>query len=203
MTTLTATLVADGPSDRVLLPVISFLLDAYCDEPYRLQFAEGLHAGPLEQKVNRAIQLYPCELLLVHRDAETASVVDREHEIIEACRELHAGLHCIQIIPVRMTESWLLLDERAIYGAAGNPNGQALFALPAADQLESLPDPKAVLLGALIAAKDIGANRRRRFRPEQHRHRVSELIEDYSQLRALESFRHFERQIIEYLQPRN
>lgn len=198
MEILTVTLLADGQSDRALLPIIDFLLDEHCRQPHRVQFAFGLHAGALSSRLRSAVQLYPCDLLLVHRDAESAPVEDREREIVEACRSIEPPPHFIKVIPVRMTESWLLIDEAAIYGAVGNPNGQNLISLPPIAQLERLPDPKQLLFSALADAKGVGSNRRRKFKPEQHRNRVSELIEDYSPLRALPSFRHFEDQIIAY-----
>ena len=198
--TLTATLVADGTSDRVLLPIINFLMDEYSPRPHRVLFAEGLHAGPLSTRIPHAVNSFPCDLLFVHRDAEATAVADREHEIRQATVALGASAHPIHIIPVRMTETWLLVDVRAIRRAAGNPNGQQAVVVPPLDRLEAQPDPKEILFRALIAAKDLGARRLRGFRPETLRHRVSELIEDYGQLRSLTSFRHFEQQVATYFQ---
>ena len=200
MKTLTATLMTDGSSDRVLLPLIQFLLDEHSPLPHRTYFAEGLHSGSLTSRLPAAMASFPCDLLFVHRDAESDSVAQREREIDEAMRLLNQPPHAIRIIPVRMTESWLLTDERAIRRAAGNPNGQDGLQLPAWDRLEALPDPKKVLFDALATAKSVGARRRAALRPEALRHRVSELIEDFALLRKLTSFQHFERQVAHFFQ---
>jgi hypothetical protein len=196
VTTLSATVVAEGSSDRVLIPFIRFLLDEHCPRPHRLQFAEGLPGGPLDHRLRQAAEWFPCEILFVHRDADRASVAERETEIERASHDLRS--RTIRIIPVRMTESWLLLDETAIRRAAGNLSGTAPLGLPAPGRIEALPDPKDLLFRSLSTAKELGARRMRAFRPEAVRHRVAELMEDVSVLRRLPSFRHFEAQVIEH-----
>ena len=47
----------------------------------------------------------------------------------------------VLVIPVRMTEAWLLIDELALRRAAGNPNGRNPLDLPALKDLEALPEP--------------------------------------------------------------
>jgi hypothetical protein len=69
---------------------------------------------------------YPCELLFLHRDADSAGRDKRLDEIHSWIKE--AGVTAsgvVPVIPVRMTEKWLLVDERAIRRAASNPNGSA------------------------------------------------------------------------------
>lgn len=201
MTIITATLVAEGTSDRVLLPFINFLMDIHSPDPHRTFFAEGLGHGPLSTRIPRAIDQFPCDLLFIHRDCDNETVQTREKEIEDATASFgmrKPAPHPIHIIPVRMTESWLLVDPVAIRIAAGNPNGQQDLNLPRLDRLESQPDPKQILFAALSAAKDLNARRLRTFRPESLRHRVSELITDYSPLRSLPSFRHFEAQVAGY-----
>lgn len=202
MPPLTATLVADGASDRVLLPIINFVMDEHSPRAHRVNFAEGIHAGRLTERIPRALDLFPCDLLFVHRDAELASVAERTQEIRQATGALGGQSHPIYIIPIRMTESWLLVDAQAIRSAAGNPNGKQALGLPLPDKLEALADPKDVLFRALTVAKDLGARRLRAFHPESLRHRVSELIEDYARLRVLGSFRHFEQQVADYFRAR-
>jgi Domain of unknown function (DUF4276) len=194
MKTLTATLVADGTSDQTLLPVVQFLLDEWSPIPHRILFAEGLHHGPLSTRLPRAMELYPCNLLFVHRDAEGATVEAREQEIRRAATSLRNPPSHVCVIPVRMTESWLLLDEEAIRTAAGNPRGTSHLQLPMAKAIEKLADPKARLFEALIAAADRSGRRKRQFRPEAARHRVAELM-DRAKLRLLPSFGHSELQV--------
>ncbi|WP_083259350.1 DUF4276 family protein [Variovorax boronicumulans] len=197
MKILTATLVVDGTSDRTLLPVVQFLLDEWSPWPHRILFAEGLHNGPLTTRLPRALQLYPCDLLFVHRDAEATPATNRQEEIEAAARQIKRPPSHICLIPVRMTESWLLLDQQAIRTAAGNPQGTAVLQLPPAKAVEKLADPKAKLFEALIAASDRTGRRKRQFKPEAARHRVAELM-DLSNLRAIPSFAHAESQVKEY-----
>lgn len=41
MAVVTCTLVADGSSDRVLIPILQWLLDTHCASPTRLNFAQA------------------------------------------------------------------------------------------------------------------------------------------------------------------
>jgi hypothetical protein len=55
----------------------------------------------------------------------------------------------VPVIPIRMTEAWLLLDEAEIRRVAGSPNGKVSLGLPKAKDVESIPDPKAQLAQTL------------------------------------------------------
>jgi hypothetical protein len=103
----------------------------------------------------------------------------------------------IPIVPIRMTEAWLLVDEQAIRSAASNPNGKARLSLPVVKKLETLLDPKEVLFESLKLASELPPGRLRKFRPETCRHRVAELISDFSQLRNLSAFVPFEKSLAE------
>ena len=197
MKRLTATLVTDGSSDRLLVPLIELLLDANFDLPYQVNCAEGLPpaASGLKARIKAAIDLFPCDILFVHRDAEGVDATVRQHEIETSWPTFQPTTALICVIPIRMTEAWLLADEKPIRAAVGNPNGCDELGLPALKDIESLPDPKEILFVALKAASGKNASRKRRFNPHQYRHRVSELIEDLGTLRKLKSFKHLEAQI--------
>jgi hypothetical protein len=196
MPALTCTLVADGSSDRVLVPLLEMLLDEHCPGPYRSPHFVELPAGlPLTDRIEQALDLYPCDLLFVHRDAEKAAPATRADEIQQA---LTRFAHCpaaVMVIPVRMTESWLLVDEKAIRTASGNPSGKAALNLPGLAKIEALPDPKEVLFEALRTASELAPNRLRKFNPEEKRHRVTDLMDSLDRLRRLPSFQHLEHQI--------
>ncbi len=187
---------ADGSSDhRVLLPIITLLLDEVFAGPFRLVSAETLSGGlSLEARLPQAVSLFPCDLLLVHRDAEGAPPDDREAEVERALRSANLKVRHVCMVPVRMTEAWLLVDAKAIRAAVGNPNGRADLQLPAPAQVESVP-AKDRLITALEAAKELGLNRRRRFKPLQYRHRVAEEILQLTELKTLPSFQRFERDL--------
>ena len=196
MSSVSLTLLADGSSDRVLLPFIEMLMDRHCPEPFATRFADGLppNARTTSERMKAAVDLYPCDLLFVHRDAESPDASVREAEIRQGLSGILPLPALICVIPVRMTEAWLLTSEAAIRAAVGNPNGSIELNLPPVARIESV-DAKEVLFRALETAKDLGARRRARFRPEAYRHRVAELFQDTESLRALPSFQHLETQV--------
>jgi len=99
------------------------------------------------------------------------------------------------VIPIRMTEAWLLFDEGAIRRAAGNPSGTAALDLPSLRQCEDLPDPKGVLEVALRQASGHGARRRATLRIALLRRRVADYTADFEPLRELSAFAALERDL--------
>ena len=68
----------------------------------------------LSERISRSLELYPCDLLFIHRDAERAPVESRIAEIRESVKEKQiAPTPVICVVPVRMTEAWLLIDRRS------------------------------------------------------------------------------------------
>lgn len=204
MKRVTATLITDGSSDKLLVPLIELLIGAHTELAYQVVYAEGLPplSSGLSARIDSALELFPCDFLFVHRDSEGVSAALRQEEIESnwAASQQTATLICV--IPVRMTEAWLIANGAPIRAAVGNPNGSDPLHLPAIKSIESLPDPKAILFEALKAASGMNATRRRRFKPDQYRHRVSELTDDLAPLRKLRSFAHLETQIQRHLQQR-
>lgn len=204
MKPLRFTLVADGPTDAVLLHPLRWLLEANgVNRPIESTWAD-LRSLPkpvarLEEKINTAMELYPCNLLFVHRDAEREPRAHRTTEIKVAIRRISADLfsHCphVCVVPVRMTEAWLLFDEPAIRQAAGNPRGTTPLGLPDVSRVENLPDPKEILHEALRHATEKPPRRLRRFRVSQAVQRLGELIQDYSPLRSVGAFQALEQEL--------
>ncbi len=197
MQRFTSTLVAEGSSDLALVPLIEFVLDEHCTTPHLTTFAGDLPSGPLRDRVARALALHPCDLLFVHRDADRDLVSQREDEIRAAVRATGL-LTAICLIPVRMTEAWLLADELAIRRASGNTAGSASLGLPAIGRLEVQADPKGLLFAALEKASELGPHRLRRFDRYQARRQISGFMDDPSVLRKLPSFVHFESQVRDF-----
>ncbi len=197
---LTYTLITDGSSDRVLIPVINWALDQIAGVRYNSQYAEVTlrPSVGLFLRAASAIKFYECDILFVHRDAESLSMTSRIEEIKNQLIKLDKPY--IPVVPIRMTEAWLLVDEQAIRSAASNPNGKTTLNLPGVDKLEGLPDPKNVLFESLKLASELPPGRLRKFRPETCRHRVAELISDFSQLRNLSGFVQFENSLTESIQ---
>lgn len=200
MKRVTATLVTDGSSDRLLAPLIELLFSAHTELAYQVNCAEGLPpvSGGLQARIDSALELFPCDLLFIHRDAEGIEANIRQQEIEEAWKQSQKTAVLVCVVPVRMTEAWLIANEGPIRSAVGNPNGTAPLALPAVKDIESSPEPKEILFAALKAASGLNASRKRRFKPHQFRHRVSDLTDDLTALRKLSSFRHLEAQVRKY-----
>lgn len=138
------TLVADGPSDRALLPIINWVL---ATTPLTAGIAEQMAdfrhlTNPpttLVARIRLALMQYPCDLLFIHRDAEAERREVRAEEIRMAS-EAAAAPTWVPVVPVRMTEAWLLIDDGAIRRSADNPNGTARLPLPGIGALEAIQD---------------------------------------------------------------
>lgn len=127
------TLLSEGSSDQALLPILSFVLRERGAETVESQWADigRLREPPqaLPDQIRTAIDLYPCDLLFVHRDADRVGHGFRREEIIHALDAAGIHVESVCVVPVRMTETWLLIDEGAIRGAAGRPRGRAALNL--------------------------------------------------------------------------
>lgn len=196
MEELRYTLLSDGPSDKALMPILTWLLRQHVPNlPIQPSWSElrRLPTPPreLHEKIQKSIELYPCDLLFIHRDAETTSLEERLGEINQAVsnaivdRQMPA---VVCVVPIRMTEAWLLFDINAIRQAAGNPNGTVPLNLPTLSDVESIPNPKRVLHNILRTATELRTYRRRRFDTNFAVQRIPECIEDFSPLRSLSAF---------------
>jgi hypothetical protein len=204
MTTLSFTLLGEGSSDAMLVPVVRWLLEANgVRRPVLPAWADLslLHKKPkgLAAEIQAALENYPCELLFVHRDADNGPRENRLKEIQKAFRKIssqlqHAPPH-ICVIPVQETETWFLFDEPAIRAAVSNPLGRSELSLPSIPKLESLSRSKEVLNDILLKAKNPRPHRRHRFSPGEAKHRLADLISDFSPLRGLSAFTALEQDI--------
>ncbi len=205
MKELRYTLLTDGSSDRALLPVLTWLLREHgVTFPIQSEWADlrRLPKPPreLSERIRWSLDLYPCDLLFVHRDAETAPLASRIEEIHKALEQLAGTIHwnrdlTVCVVPVRMQEAWFLLDETAIRTAAGNPNGRLPLELPPVKDLEQLPDPKVVLFNLLRQASELHGRRLRSFPVSGRVQRVAEFINDFTALRVLSAFVALEEEI--------
>ena len=138
MKALRCTLISDGPSDRALIPHLEWLLiQNGVKRPILIQWSELRHLQKvpkaLNDKIEKTIELYPCDLLFIHKDAERDDPLSKNEEVSAAIAKIKATMELppfVCLIPVRMQEAWLLFDEAAIRRASGNPNGQIALALP-------------------------------------------------------------------------
>ncbi len=178
----TGLFVAEGSSD---LPLADLVESLFLDQGVYVTLSKPdfglLEAIPKDVRARVAAGLRlvgrPVDVVVVHRDADNAGPAARRREIEIAVAACVDGPQIIPVVPVRMTEAWLLLDEAAIRRVAGNPGGRVGLGLPKVHEAESLADPKEVLRRCLgIAAGTTGRRLdavRKRF--GQHRRQLLEL----------------------------
>lgn len=207
---LTGTLVADGSSDSLLKPILEWLLSQHLPagatlniqvpEWGRLPLPNPVRTLP--EKLLAARIFFPATVYFLHRDAEkNGTWAARSEEIDQAAqRALPQATPYVRIVPVQMTETWLLHHEAAIREAAENPNGRSQLTLPSPQALESLRDAKSHLLGILREASGLTGRRRKKFEANERRrlHRLAELQQErgFAILRALPAFQALEQEII-------
>ena len=191
------TLLSDGSSDQALIPILTWVLRQHnVSCAIQSQWADPRWLPRRQQKlklsdrIDLSLRLYPCDLLFVHRDAEREPHQVRVKEIRRAIETstISELPPAVCVVPVRMQEAWLLFDEVALRGAAGNPNGQQPLSLPPVTKLEQLPDPKSDLYEFLREASGLQGRRRRRFPVSTIARRVAEFINDFAPLRTLPAF---------------
>lgn len=203
MRELRYTLRSDGSSDRALIPILNWLLkNLLSDCAIQHQWADlrGIprsRANTLADEIKLSIELYPCDLLFIHRDAEKEPHEVRINEIQTVTSQIVSIINVptVCVVPVRMTEAWLLLDTIALRKAASNPNGKIDLKLPPLKQIECESDPKKVLHNLLRQASELSPGRLRKFSVHERVHRVAELIDDFSALRVLPAFTALESEI--------
>jgi hypothetical protein len=191
MTTLRLALLADGAGDRALVPVLTWALRAVTSQSY-FEPSFECRRGEVGREVDRVSLALRPDILFVHRDAEREPLDVRRREIPTTRRGV------VRVVPVRMTEAWLLGSESAIRKASGNPNGSMRLEVPSLSKLESLPNPKQILRDLLLfASGHTSPRRRRRFQRDigQHVLRVAEFTDDFSPLRQLTAYRAFEEEL--------
>lgn len=203
MSDLSYTLLGEGSSDRALTPILTWTLreqiaaraiQAYWADLWRLPE----RPRTLADKIEKSVQLYPCDLLFVHRDADGEEPDARVDEIAAALAESRANglaVPVVCVVPVRTTEAWLLIDEMAIRNAVGNPNGRQPLNLPSIARIQNLPNPKQTLYDSLRIASGLGPRRLRSFHPGIYAPRVSEHINDFAVLRNLSAFNSLEAEV--------
>lgn len=202
MTELRYTFLSDGSSDQSLLPILTWLLKQHgikCAIQPEWADLRRLPNPPkkLNERLEKAIELYPSDLLFVHRDAERVPYEERKQEILRAIKRLLKNRRIsfppsVCVIPVRMQEAWLLFDDKAIRYAVGNPEGTHILNLPQLKRLEQLADPKGALHDIIRLASGLDPNRQRKIHISSVVRRIAEFSNDFSPLRNLPAFKGLE-----------
>jgi hypothetical protein len=203
---ITFTLLSDGSSDKALLPIIKWALtQKFSTIPINGSWADFSLLPPnikpklkhLDQRISKALELFPSDILFIHRDAENESWEKRKEEIEEACKRLdesNQSNKIASIIPIKMTEAWLLFNVPAIRKAANNPNGSVRIDIPKIKKIETL-DAKKELIKLIRIASELKGRRLEKLDERRAIHLVADYIDDYSTLRILECFQNFEKEV--------
>ena len=152
-------LVCEGSSDAPLTTHIRQLLNSYGSRP--ADFNISIDGHRLVDKVLNGLNMAShYDLIFIHRDADRAGVDARHSEIADAIRQSEYTGPWVGLVPVRMTEAWLLLDEAAIRRVVRRPHGTAPMTLPSPNEVERRANPREILNSALLDASEARGRRR-------------------------------------------
>lgn len=195
-------LLSDGTSDVPLGAHVASLarahdieLDVVAPELERLDPPPG---RSVHDRLDRILRIdSEFQVLVIHRDAEAVDRAEREREIQAGMTECGIGWPVVPVIPIRMTEAWLLLDEAAIREVAGRPRGSTSLALPSPRRAEDVPDPKAILEQALRDASGCTGRRLAKFSRDfpSHRRQLLERLDRNGPVRNLSAWQALEHDV--------
>jgi len=214
MKQLVGTLVVDGSSDKLLKPILEWLLSQYLapDYGFRLQvpdwsllsFREPLQT--LSERLLAASLFSPADIYFIHRDAEKRKLATaRREEIVASVEKVFKTSlpYYAQVVPVQMTETWLMHNEEAIREAAENPQGRQSIMFPKWNKLEDTRQVKELLLNLLRDASGLSGRKLEKFKAYERRrlYRLVELQQEqgFAVLRQLSAFQELEQEIITLL----
>lgn len=153
-------LLCEGTSDSPLVDVLRSLLvqagaSAASGEPIPI-------TGTVESKVRNLLASKPeVDLVFVHRDADSRDPEPRYQEIQSGVADGGWTKDLVCVVPVQMTEAWLLTSESEIREVAGKRNGNAPLKLPNHGEIERTADAKARLYEAYMSASESTGRRRK------------------------------------------
>ena len=192
------------------MPIIDWLLaDLFPLIPKNGEFVnEGLlpaKTDGLAKAIIASVNAYPqSNVIFVHRDADNAGLNSRIDQVQSAIKEAQITYtSAIPVVPVRMTEAWLMVSETALRIASNNPNGKIKLGFPSIKQLEKLAKPKQKIEELIRNASELSGRRLRSLRVNQCKHRIPFYyeIDDFQSLRRLNSFREFESSVRKAIRP--
>jgi hypothetical protein len=193
--TFSGLFICEGTSD---LPLAELVESLFLDQGTQVYLSRpdlsllGRVAKDVASQVSAGLTLLggSVDVIVVHRDADNAGLPARRDEIHGAIRSLAIDSSIVPLIPMRMTEAWLLLDETAIRQVAGNPRGRTDLCLPKVHEVESVADPKHILQQCILKASETTGRRRevvyKRF--GQHRRQLLERLDPTGSVTRLSSW---------------
>ena len=104
---LTRSVVADGGTDRLLVPIIQWAIHQIDPDVEILEPQFQKRHGSVEDFLNAYES--GVMLIFVHRDSESLSLDDRLREFRTVIRP-----NVVPVVPVQMSEAWILFDGVAV-----------------------------------------------------------------------------------------
>lgn len=165
-------LLREGTSDDGLVGVLRQLIAE--EGAPRVLGAPRTYGGPVQKKLEELLsEEHPVDLIFVHRDSDSRDSSSRLAEISEAAKRLGVEGATVGVVPVAMTEAWLLCDEQAIRDVVGRSRGTEGLGLPRLSEIERVADPKALLKDACLRASEATGRRRQVVAKSFPRYRAS------------------------------
>lgn len=179
----------EGSSDEALLGVIKTL--AINSGATRVTGDAFNMRGTVRKKIEFMMnQTADYDILFIHRDADDSDPQPRYEEIQQAGLDSSWDGPLVGVVPVQMTEAWLLTDHQAIRDVAGKSRGRVGLHLPGVNRIEDTHDPKSVLLDAYLSASEATGRRRKDVikRFSARRRTLLERLDPDGDVSALRSF---------------
>jgi Domain of unknown function (DUF4276) len=188
-------LLTDGPSDTPLADHLARLCSARGRQVRittpDLRLLSRRVGLTVEDRLRTILQLDSnYDIVFVHRDSEGQNPQLRRQEIADAFTAVRCALPAVPIVPIRMTEAWLLIDEQAIREVAGRPTGRVDLNLPPVNRVEEVPDAKRLLAEILVRASQLRGRKLERFKQRfgDHRRQLLERLDHCGQITALSAW---------------
>lgn len=157
-----------------LMPVIERILQELLPQSYirAFDFSSKTEENDSEQQIERMIRVAQqadgLDILIFHLDADapdtSRAYQQRFRPGYDEVQRIanHVNKEVIPIIPVRMTEAWLLVDFPAFCDVIGTKEKAGVLGFPKhPDQVESIQDPKMTFRTAIDQAVRRRKNRKR------------------------------------------
>ena len=204
MRLLSSALYCEGPSDAVFLrPLLLRLCETIAADaraPVEIPDVIDLidepehRSRPRDERIAAAARAAEGAwiILFIHADADArdpqAAMAERVQPAIDRlARDLGTSRKAVAVVPIRMTEAWLLADIDAFRSVLGTTLDAGALGLNVAHGVERMTDPKARFRRAIAAARP----RVRAGQLASYRARLGEAV-SLEQLRRLTAFRTLE-----------
>ena len=169
---------------------------------YQPEFLKKEGTGFVNQIVSLTIKYSYFHVICIHCDSDSPTIDKRMQFNIDpafsAVEDIEGNVckNLVAVIPVQMTEAWMLADTKLLKEKIGTDKSDSELALPTkANQIESISDSKATIGNALRIAQSEQSRRRKKLQ-------ISDLYSPVSQeltiekLQQLSSYNNFEQNVL-------